>query len=235
MKGCVCFMGNGWFEILSGDIVSLGKSLSERASLERGQGKIIYPGQGEIFRALELTPPEALRVCIVGQDPYHGAGQANGLAFSVNSGVRFPPSLRNIFGELVADVGCECPACGDLSPWAEQGVLLLNTSLTVEEGKPNSHSDWGWSNFTRAVFQTALELPQPVVFLLWGRNAQMFVEGLSIESHPNKKVLMSTHPSPLSARRASCGVESFVGSRPFSRTNELLLSMGSEKIDWGIM
>lgn len=155
------------------------------------------------------------------------------MAFSVNPGVKLPPSLRNIFAELVSDVGGRQPENGDLTAWAEQGVLLLNTCLTVEEGRPNSHSDWGWQEFTRAVFETALGLPQPVVFLLWGRNAQAFMAGLDIEKYPNKRVLVSTHPSPFSARRGSGGAPAFIGSRPFSKVNELLEEMRAKGIDWG--
>ena len=223
-----------WFDVLPDDIAERGKALALRAAEERESGTVIYPAQSEIFRALELTPVEQLKVLVIGQDPYHGPGQANGLAFSVNSGVKLPPSLRNIFGELVDDVGCSWPVCGDLTPWAEQGVLLLNTSLTVEEGLPNSHCDWGWHEFTRSIFQVALRLPQPVVFILWGKNAQTFAAGIDFEKYPNKRVLMSTHPSPFSARKASGGMQAFMRSRPFSNANRLLQEMGSVPIDWKV-
>lgn len=225
-------MGKSWISILPVGIGRLAKALTERAAWERCLGRVIYPGQEDIFKALEVTSPERVKVVIVGQDPYHGTGQANGLAFSVNPGVKLPPSLRNIFYELVEDIGCPYPENGDLTAWAEQGVLLLNTCLTVEEGKPNSHVDWGWHEVTKVVFRAALELPQPVVFILWGKNAQDFVSGLDIERYPNKKVLMSTHPSPFSARRACGKVPAFIGSRPFSKANALLHEMGGEPIDW---
>lgn len=221
-----------WADVLSDGVLATGRRLAERAFVERSAGKVIYPAQEDIFRVLEVTAPERVKVVIVGQDPYHGAGQANGLAFSVNPGVRLPPSLRNIFNELVEDIGCSYPGNGDLTAWAEQGVLLLNTSLTVEEGSPNSHTDWGWHEFTQAVFRAALELPQPLVFLLWGKNAQAFVSELDFENYPNKKVLMSTHPSPFSARRACGNISAFWGSRPFSKTNKFLDDMGSEVINW---
>ena len=223
-----------WFDLLPRDVVELGERLAAKAAEERALGKVIFPAQENIFRALELCPPESLCCVVCGQDPFHGKGQANGLAFSVNPGVKLPPSLRNIYGELVDDIGCSWPKDGDLTAWAEQGVLLLNTCLTVEKGQPNSHSGWGWQEFTRAVFETALGLPQPVVFVLWGKNAQAFMAGLDIENYPNKKVLVSTHPSPFAARRASGNAPAFVGSKPFSKANRLLEEMGSAPIDWRV-
>lgn len=223
-----------WFDILTEDVVALGRELAGKAEEERAAGKVVYPPQNCIFKALELTSPEIVRLVVCGQDPFHGAGQANGLAFSVNPGVKLPPSLRNIFTELVEDIGCAWPENGDLTPWAEQGVLLLNTSLTVEEGRPNSHSDWGWHDFTKAVFQAVLELPQPVVFLLWGKNAQEFATDMNIDNFPNKKILISSHPSPFSARRASGNIPAFIGSQPFSKANDFLVEMGSAPIDWSL-
>lgn len=225
-------MFGSWTSVLPEDVIRSGSALAARAAAERASGSIIYPDQDSIFRALQLTAPENLKVCIVGQDPYHGPGQANGLAFSVNPGAKLPPSLRNIFNELIADIGCSFPSNGDLTAWAKQGVLLLNTSLTVKEHCPNSHSDWGWHEFTGAVFRAALDLPQPVVFLLWGKNAQEFVSGLDIEKYPNKKVLLSTHPSPFSARRSCGNVPAFIGSKPFSNADLLLAEMGSLPVDW---
>lgn len=225
-------MIGAWTNILPVEAITLAESLVNRAEEERKLGKIIYPKQDCIFRALELTSPESLKVCIIGQDPYHGPGQANGLAFSVNHGVTLPPSLRNIFNELTADIGCPYPGNGDLSAWAERGVLLLNTGLTVEEKHPNSHVNWGWHDFTQAVFRTILDLPQPIVFLLWGRNAQEFVSDLDFSKYPNKKVLMSTHPSPFSARRSSRIAPAFIGSKPFSKTNFLLVEMGCSPVVW---
>lgn len=136
-----------WNDILSENDRKLAIQLSKRAAEERAQGKQVFPPQNLIFQALEATPPDKVKVVIVGQDPYHGPGQANGLAFSVGPGITPPPSLKNIFKELNADLGLPIPLSGDLSPWAKQGVLLLNTVLTVEQGKPNSHKDWGWQDF----------------------------------------------------------------------------------------
>ena len=221
-----------WSDILPEDVMQLGDKLAERAQNERGLGKTIYPPQNDIFKALSMTTPDKLKVCIVGQDPYHGPNQANGLAFSVNPGVQLPPSLRNIFDELVNDIGCPRPTTGDLTPWTEQGVLLLNTSLTVYEHQANSHVEWGWHDFTKAVFKTALTLPQPLVFILWGAKAQQFVADLDITKYPNKRVLVSTHPSPFSANRGSYVCPAFIGSCPFTNANNRLQEMGATPIDW---
>lgn len=226
-------MFGSWNDILPNETACTGLRLAEWARAERVHNTI-YPDQDDIFKALQLTPPDKLKVCIVGQDPYHGPGQANGLAFSVNPGVKFPPSLRNIFNELVSDIGCPYPETGDLTAWAKQGVLLLNTSLTVEEGSPNSHIGWGWHEFTKAVFLATLKLPQPMVFILWGKNAQEFVSDMDFQNHPNKLVLMSTHPSPFSARRSCGSVPAFIGSKPFSAANTFLQEMGVNPVSWDI-
>ena len=157
-----------WSDILSPAALEKAKQLQARVKKEGANGHIIYPPQDQIFRALTLTQPEAVKVVIIGQDPYHGPGQANGLAFSVSPGVAIPPSLRNIFKELQDDLGCPPPKSGDLTPWAERGVLLLNTSLTVEQGKPASHAAWGWQLFVSDICRACVALPQPIVFLLWG-------------------------------------------------------------------
>lgn len=136
-----------WSDIIPQDVQALGAELAKRAACEREAGRTIYPPQEQIFRALELTTPEKVKVCLVGQDPYHEAGQANGLCFSVNRGVLFPPSLKNVFKELVSDIGCPYPKSGDLTHWAEQGVLMLNTVLTVQDGTANSHRNWGVAEF----------------------------------------------------------------------------------------
>lgn len=208
---------------------------------ESGAGKTIYPPAEDVFRAFELTPPDQVKVVIIGQDPYHGPGQANGLAFSVAPDQKTPPSLLNIFAELVKDTGCHLPPNGDLTPWAQQGVLLLNTSLSVEAGKPGSHSKLGW----QAVVQPALRallldrqekgLPYPV-FVLWGAHAQTFMEDEVLEGQPNMNIpiVWSTHPSPFSARRAVKGSPAFMGSRPFSKVNEYLKKAGIEPITWAL-
>lgn len=221
-----------WSRILPPEVWALGESLAQRAQAAREAGAVIYPPQSRIFQALEATPPDQVEAVIVGQDPYHGPGQANGLAFSVSPGIAVPPSLRNIFKELHQDLGLPVPASGDLTPWAEQGVLLLNTALTVEEGKPNSHKRWGWQTFTLEVFRACTQLPQPVVFLLWGGQARAFLEDLPIDQCPRKACLCSSHPSPLGASKGSAAAPAFLGSRPFSQTNRLLQEMGGEPVDW---
>ena len=221
-----------WSDLMSNQTIEKAKTLAKKAQSARNSGLTIYPPKSQIFQALTLTPPEKVRVVIVGQDPYHGPGQANGLAFSVSPGIPIPPSLRNIFREMHEDIGARIPNSGDLTPWAEQGVLLLNTVLTVQGGMPNSHRDWGWQEFVLEVFRLCVTLPQPVVFLLWGRQAQSFVSGLPIDKLPNKKVLCSSHPSPLGAGKGSAGVPAFLGSRPFSKTNQLLGEMGAKPVKW---
>lgn len=158
-----------WNELVTREAMQTAETLGERVYQARLEGQNICPPQDQIFRALELTPPENVRVCIIGQDPYHTPGQANGLAFSVSPGHPLQPSLRNIFKELQDDMGCGKPSSGDLTPWAERGVLLLNTSLTVRAGSANSHADWGWQAFTADIMRVCTELPQPIVFLAWVR------------------------------------------------------------------
>lgn len=221
-----------WKDILSPETLTLGEELTAKAAAEREKGKTIFPPQDSIFRALELTPPDKVRCVLVGQDPYHEVNQANGLAFSVNPGVPLPPSLKNIYKELSADIGCDAPASGDLTAWAEQGVLLLNTVLTVEKGTANSHSKWGWQRFVHDIIEACSKLPRPVVFLLWGGQARAFVADLQLTSLPQKACIWSSHPSPLGARKGNDVVPAFIGSRPFSKTNRLLLSMEVEPIDW---
>lgn len=216
-----------WSQILPEPIMQIGDQLAEKANQLRNQVNI-YPPADQVFRALKLTPPDQVKVCIIGQDPYHTPGAANGLAFSINKGRYIQPSLQNIFKELCDDIHCDMPSHGDLTCWAEQGVLLLNTSLTVEQGKPNSHSDWGWDTFTQTIFKTCLSLPQPIVFILWGRNAQNIASDVDWSQYTNKCVIKSPHPSPMSAAKG------FFGSKPFSRTNAFLIAHGSSPITWTI-
>lgn len=220
----------GWERRLPAETTAKGFALAARAAGERTRGTEIYPfpDRGHIFRALFATPPEKVKAVILGQDPYHEPGQACGLAFSVEPGSPLPRSLRNIFRELCADTGCAMPESGDLTPWAERGVLLLNTVLTVERGRANSHTRWGWQGFTREVLHATFRLPQPVVYMLWGRPAQAFCTD-AVLNPATKRVLQSNHPSPLSAAR---GPVPFFGSRPFTRANRALEEMGTEKIDW---
>lgn len=201
------------------------------------QDQIIYPPQEDILNALAFTPAEQVRAVILGQDPYHGPNQAMGLSFSVPpTQTKLPPSLRNIFKELSADLGCSIPQTGDLTPWAEQGVLLLNTTLTVREHAANSHAKLGWQVLTDYIIERCCTLPQPIVFLAWGRFAQQMVqakfEATKAGSATGKFCLASTHPSPLSANRASAELPAFMGSCPFSRANQLLESHQAAPIDW---
>lgn len=187
--------------------------------------KTIYPDKNRIFEALKLTSYEGTKVVILGQDPYHGEHQSHGLAFSVQKGVRIPPSLRNIYKELADDLGCYIPNNGYLEPWARQGVLLLNTSFTVIADNANSHSNIGWEKLTEAIIKKLNEKEEPVVFMLWGNNAKEKGQYLT---NPNHLVLTSVHPSPLSARRG------FMGCKHFSKANKFLREHGLEEIDWQI-
>ncbi|MDK9764057.1 uracil-DNA glycosylase [Vibrio sp. D420a] len=191
---------------------------------QRRDGKIIYPPQDQVFSAFDMTPFEDVRVVILGQDPYHGAQQAHGLAFSVLPGVKIPPSLRNMYKELADDIeGFEPPTHGYLESWAKQGVLMLNTVLTVEEGKAHSHAKCGWETFTDHIIAQLNERNEPIVFLLWGAHAQKKGQAIDESKH---FVLSAPHPSPLSARRG------FFGCKHFSQTNQLLKSQNLPAIDW---
>ena len=185
----------------------------------------IFPPADDIFNAFALTPLHEVKVVILGQDPYHGEGQAHGLCFSVKPDVEIPPSLVNIYQELQHDCGCEIPNNGYLTKWAKQGVLLLNTVLTVRAHQANSHRGIGWEEFTDAAIRILNEQDRPMVFILWGRPAQM---KKSMLTNPNHLIIESPHPSPLSAYRG------FFGSRPFSRTNKFLREHGIKEIDWQI-
>ena len=183
----------------------------------------VFPEEKNVFNALKLTPFESVKVVILGQDPYHGFGQAHGLSFSVQKGIPLPPSLRNIYKELQEDIGGELPTEGDLSHWAKQGVLLLNTVLTVEEGNANSHKGMGWEKLTNRLIESLNELKHPVIFILWGKPAQ---DKEKLITNPNHVILKSPHPSPLSAYRG------FFGSKPFSRVNDILIQHGQTPIRW---
>jgi uracil-DNA glycosylase len=190
------------------------------------QKEIIYPAASKIFNALKLTPFEKVKVVILGQDPYHGPKQAHGLSFSVQPGIKRPPSLENIFKELKNDLGIEPPMHGCLTAWAKQGVLLLNASLTVKAGSPQSHARIGWHRFTDKIIQTLNQHQKGIVFLLWGASAQRKAPLIDTNKH---EILMTTHPSPLSAHRG------FIGCRHFSKTNTLLKQMHREPIDWQLI
>ena len=193
---------------------------------EKAAGKIIYPKGSNIFNAFNLTPFDKVKVVILGQDPYHGPNQAHGLSFSVLPGIKPPPSLVNIFKEMKSDIGLQMPAdFGDLTQWAKQGVLLLNAALTVRAGEPFSHAKFGWADFTDAVIRTISDKKENVVFILWGKFAQ---EKQSLIDETKHHVLRAAHPSPFSADKG------FFGSKPFSKTNALLVKDGNEPIDWSI-
>ncbi len=202
------------------------RSLEQRLGAAYESGAV-YPPAQQLFAAFERTPPACVRAVILGQDPYHEPGQANGLAFSVSRGVKLPPSLQNIYKELEADLGVPAAKSGDLTSWAQQGVFLLNTVLSVRAHAANSHKDFGWQSFTDAVIAALAELPQPVAFVLWGAQAQK--KAALVEKSPYPRlVLQSPHPSPLSAYRG------FFGSRPFSQINAFLVSYGFSPVDWKI-
>jgi uracil-DNA glycosylase len=201
------------------------KSILQFLAEEKAQGKVIYPPQDELFSAFKETAFEEVKVVILGQDPYHGAGQAHGLAFSVKMGVKPPPSLKNIFQELKNDLNLPVPSHGYLQKWAKQGVLLLNTSLSVEEGMPQSHAKIGWATFTDKVMEKLNEHPQPLVFLLWGAHAKNKGALINRQRH---LVLTAAHPSPFSVHQG------FYGCRHFSEANAFLKSKGREPIDWDL-
>ncbi|OLY92804.1 Uracil-DNA glycosylase [Cnuella takakiae] len=201
------------------------KQIVEHLKTERSQGKTIYPAGGNIFHAFDATPFGNVKVVILGQDPYHGPNQAHGLSFSVQPGVPPPPSLLNIYKELHEDVGIPIPRHGYLEKWANQGVLLLNASLTVRAGEANSHSKIGWEKFTDTVIQTISDKQDHVVFLLWGKFAQSKAALIDQKKH---LILKSAHPSPLAAHSG------FFGNHHFSQTNQYLMQHGKDPIDWAL-
>ena len=214
-----------WSQVLKETLESPTFRKLERFVDAERRAHTVYPSEEDLFSAFRLTPFERVRVLLLGQDPYHGPGQAHGLAFSVQPGVPPPPSLVNIFKELKSDLGLPLPADGSLVPWAEQGVLLLNAVLTVRDGEPNSHARHGWEEFTDTVIQAVSAKPEPVVFLLWGGYARKKRKLIDAQRHV---IIESAHPSPLSA---SAG---FFGSKPFSKINEALVAHGQSPIDWSL-
>jgi len=215
---------SSWLKILNDEFEKpYMKNLSIFLNSEKKKNKIIYPPGSKIFNALNLTPFTSVKVIILGQDPYHGQNQANGLSFSVEIGNKIPPSLQNIFKELYSDLNIYPSQHGDLSNWAKQGVLLLNTILTVEASKPSSHSNKGWEIFTDKILHSLSSLKDNLVFILWGKKAQ---EKILLIDESKHKILKSTHPSPYSANNG------FFGSQPFSKTNFFLESKNIDKINW---
>jgi uracil-DNA glycosylase len=216
-------MKTDWNPVLRGEFAQpYWRELQEFVAAERQKGTV-YPPTEEVFAALHLTSYAATRVLILGQDPYHGPGQAHGLCFSVRRGVRVPPSLQNIYTELRDDLGIEPPSHGNLEHWAHQGVLLLNATLTVRAGAPGSHQGKGWETFSNQVIRAVNAKPERVVFVLWGANARRAKPLIDTDRHV---IIESAHPSPLSASKG------FFGSRPFSRINAALVEVGQAPIDW---
>nr|WP_201305306.1 uracil-DNA glycosylase [Paenibacillus puerhi] len=216
-------LGNDWEELLEGEFqqpyyLELREFLKQEYA-----SRTIYPDMHDIFNALRHTAYHDVKAVILGQDPYHGPGQAHGLSFSVKPGVPTPPSLQNMLKELRDDLGCRLPDNGYLIPWADQGVLLLNTVLTVREGAANSHKGHGWERFTDRIISLLNDREKPIVFILWGSHAQSKGQFITRAQH---RILLSVHPSPLSSHRG------FFGSKPYSQTNAFLESIGSEPIDW---
>lgn len=216
---------NEWREILQEEMDKEYFHRLEEFLEEETKEKIIYPPRDQVFNALKLTDYSKVKVVILGQDPYHGENQGNGLAFSVNYGIKTPPSLRNIYKELNTDLGLEIPNHGNLEKWAERGILLLNTSLTVEKDKANSHRKKGWEIFTDKIIEKLNERKEPIVFIFWGKNAWEKEVLITNKLH---YIIKSFHPSPLAASRG------FFGSKPFSKTNDFFKSINQEGIDWTI-
>ncbi len=218
---------NDWQEILAEEFektyyIQLRKFVAEQYSIST-----VYPPQNEVMSAFYTVPYKDMKVVILGQDPYHGPGQAHGMCFSVKKGVPHPPSLRNIFQELYNDLGCPIPKDGYLMKWANQGVFLLNTVLTVRQGEANSHKGAGWEQFTDAVIEKLAARQEPIIFVLWGRPAQM-KRAIIEQKGSHHFILQAPHPSPLSAHRG------FFGSKPFSKINEKLVEWGQQPIDWNL-
>lgn len=218
-----------WANILKPETIKLANALEEKAQQKRSEGQIIFPEQQNVFRAFQLVSPEECKVIIIGQDPYINVNQANGLAFAVNSGIPCPPSLKNIFRELSDDIG-DVQIDETLIHWAEQGVLLVNTCLTVRSGFPASHSGWGWESVITDALKAVVELENSLVIIAWGRHAQNVTARLPVQK--NQLLLCSSHPSPLGATKPCGQYPSFIGSKPFSKTNRFLSENNLTPIDW---
>lgn len=216
---------NDWKDYLASEFESDYYLNLRKFLVSEYNSKVIYPNMYDIFNALHYTSYKDTKVVILGQDPYHGPNQAHGLSFSVNPGVKTPPSLVNIYKELHTDLGCYIPNNGYLKKWADQGVLLLNTVLTVRAGEANSHKNKGWEHFTTKIINVLNQKDTPVVFILWGNNA---ISKESLITNPKHFIIKSVHPSPLSTSRG------FFGSKPFSKANDFLISTNQKPIDWQI-
>lgn len=218
-------IGNDWDKVLEGEFEKPYYLELRQFLKNEYETQVIYPDMYDIFNALKYTSYKDTKVLILGQDPYHGENQAHGLAFSVKPGVRIPPSLLNMYKELHVDLGCFIPNNGYLVPWAEQGVLLLNTALTVRAHQANSHKGKGWEVFTDNIIKLLNLRDEPVIFVLWGNNARSKKKLIDTNKH---YIIESAHPSPLSASRG------FFGSKPFSKTNDILIKLGRTPINWQI-
>ena len=218
-------LGNEWDELLVGEFQKDYYQKLRAFLAKEYRTARVFPDMYDIFNALKYTSYSRVKAVIIGQDPYHGEGQAHGLCFSVKKGIEPPPSLKNIYKELSDDIGFVPPDHGELTDWAKQGVLLLNTVLTVRSGEPKSHRNKGWEVFTDRVIELLDKRDEPIVFLLWGSDAQ---QKKALIKNPKHQILQTVHPSPLSAYRG------FFGCRHFSKTNEILAQMGKEPIDWAL-
>jgi uracil-DNA glycosylase len=218
-------LNNSWSELLDTQMQELYFIKLQEFVDSEYTSKTIYPKYENIYRAFNLISPDDVKVVIIGQDPYHGISQANGLAFSVSDECKVPPSLKNIYKELVDDMECDSPSLGNLTTWAQQGVLLINSVLTVEQAKPNSHKNRGWEKFTDFVINKLSSEYENIVFILWGNPSQKKEILIDARRH---LVLKAPHPSPLSSYRG------FFGSKPFSKSNEYLKSHGKKEIDWSL-
>lgn len=216
---------NDWKDILQDEFKKDYYKKIHNYLINEYRNHIVYPNMYDIFNALNYTPYKEVKVVILGQDPYHGPNQAHGLSFSVQPGIKTPPSLKNIYKELSIDLGCYIPNNGYLKKWADQGILLLNTALTVRAGEANSHESIGWNLFTDKIISELNLRENPIVFILWGNNA---IKKKVLITNKNHFIIESVHPSPLSASRG------FLGSKPFSKTNDFLLSINKTPIDWQI-
>jgi len=226
MPAYIPVIHESWREPLASEFIHPYMTTLKSFLEEEKKHYTLFPGENDLFNAFNLTPFDSVKAVILGQDPYHGSGQAHGLSFSVRHGIALPPSLQNIFKELVADIGCPFPKSGDLSPWARQGVLLLNTLLTVRENEPFSHKDKGWERFSDQVIRRLSERREHLVFILWGAAAGKKSALIDEKKH---LILKSPHPSPLSSYRG------FFGSKPFSKTNAYLENFGIAPIEWKLL
>lgn len=221
----MAILKNDWAPLLEEEFKKPYYQRLREILLQEYQNRVVYPDSYDIYNALHFTSFSDTKVVIIGQDPYHGPEQAHGLSFSVKPGVGIPPSLKNIYKELQADLGCYIPNNGHLVKWAKQGVLMLNAVLTVRAGTPNSHKGLGWEIFTNKVIETLNQRQTPVVFILWGNFAQQKQQLITSSRH---FIIKSPHPSPFSANKG------FFGSKPFSKTNAILREIGMQEIDWQI-